>query len=88
MKEMPGRSGVDSPYFGLCFQGESYRLVVMALVAQPDVDRPLDNRGQVGKAPSCAASGGATPSTRPGEPRVAGPGLGGRAGTRRRAPDH
>ena len=60
MKEMPGRSGVDSPYFGLCFQGESYRLVGMALVAQLDVDRPLDNRGQVGKAPSCAASGGAT----------------------------
>ena len=39
MKEMPGRSGVDSPYFGLCFQGESYRLVGMALVAQLDVDR-------------------------------------------------
>ena len=28
------------------------------------------------------------PSTRPGEPRVAGPGLTGRGGTRRRAPDH
>ncbi len=27
-------------------------------------------------------------STRPGEPRVAGPGLAGRGGTRRRAPDH
>ena len=39
-------------------------------------------------APSCAASGGARPSTRPGEPRVAGPGLAGRGGTRRRAPDH
>ena len=28
------------------------------------------------------------PSTRPGEPRVAGPGVAGRGGTRRRAPDH
>ena len=28
------------------------------------------------------------PSTQPGEPRVAGPGLAGRGGTRRRAPDH
>ena len=31
---------------------------------------------------------GPRPSTRPGEPRVAGPGLAGRGGTRRRAPDH
>ena len=31
---------------------------------------------------------GACPSTRPREPRVAGPGLAGRGGTRRRAPDH
>ena len=31
---------------------------------------------------------GPGPSTRPGEPRVAGPGLAGRGGTRRRAPDH
>ena len=30
---------------------------------------------------------GPRPSTRPGEPRVAGPGLAGRGGTRRRAPD-
>ncbi len=34
MKEMPGRSGVDSPYFGLCFQGESYRLVVLQAVSR------------------------------------------------------
>ena len=31
---------------------------------------------------------GPRPSTRPGEPRVAGPGLAGRGRTRRRAPDH
>ena len=31
---------------------------------------------------------GPRPSTRPGEPRVAGPGVAGRGGTRRRAPDH
>ena len=31
---------------------------------------------------------GPRPSTRPGEPGVAGPGLAGRGGTRRRAPDH
>ena len=31
---------------------------------------------------------GPGPSTRSGEPRVAGPGLAGRGGTRRRAPDH
>ena len=31
---------------------------------------------------------GPRPSTRPGEPRVAGPGLAGRGGIRRRAPDH
>ena len=31
---------------------------------------------------------GPRPSTRRGEPRVAGPGLAGRGGTRRRAPDH
>ena len=31
---------------------------------------------------------GPRPSTRPGEPRVAGPGLAGRGGTRRRVPDH
>ena len=31
---------------------------------------------------------GPRPSPRPGEPRVAGPGLAGRGGTRRRAPDH
>ena len=35
-------------------------------------------------APSCAASGGARPSTGPGEPRVAGPGREGRRRTRRR----
>ena len=31
---------------------------------------------------------GPRPSTRPREPRVAGPGVAGRGGTRRRAPDH
>ena len=31
---------------------------------------------------------GPRPSTRPGEPRVAGPGLAGRGGARRRVPDH
>ena len=45
------------------------------------------------KAPSTLgtflrSSVGPCPSTGPGEPRAAGPGLAGRGGTRRRAPDH
>ena len=50
--------------------------------------------GCVVKAPSTLGTflrsfrWGPRPSTRPGEPRVAGPGLAGRGRTRRRAPDH